>query len=594
MQEGQPVTYASRALTPAEQRYSQIEKELLAQVFGLEHNHHYTFGRRVILWTDHKPLISIYKKPLASAPKGLQRLLLRLHQYDVDLRYKPGSEMYLADTLSRAYLKNTIQSKAEEETETIHATDFLPISEPQLREIQAETARDDTLQQLKKTIISGWPDTKKEVPTCLHPYFLVRDELSAQDGLIFKGQRCVIPLSLRTKIKEKLHGAHTGIHSCLRRARETVYWPGMNSDLTDHISKCDICSSYQSNQAREPLISHEVADRPWQKIGADVFTLDGTDYFCVVDYYSSYFEIDRLETKTANGITKILRKLFSVHGIPNQLISDNMPFSSQEFREFAASYEFEVIKSSPGYPQSNGKVENAIKTAKSIMKKAKQAGTDIYLSLLDWRNTPSEGMSSSPAQRMFGRGTRTLLPTTSYLLKPKVQEDVKEKLLKQKSKQAKYYNQNTKELPPLQTGEVVRVAPKPGDRERKWFKAQVEDQVDIRSYEVRTEDGRLYRRNRRHLRQSKEPFVQTSGTSLVRPPQDNPSNPAPAAAEPIRPQLTGQPVRNNLASQPKQAEPVTDSPSQEPRSGPVKPTVVTRSGRVSRTPQYLQDFVAVK
>ena len=219
LQEGQPVTYASRALTPAEQRYSQIEKELLAQVFGLEHNHHFTlFGRRVILWTDHKPLISIYKKPLASAPKRLQRLLLRLQQYDVDLRYKPGSEMYLADTLSRAFFKNTIQSKAEEEAETIHATDFLPISEPQLR-----------------------PDTKKEVPTCLHPYFLVRDEVSAQDGLIFKGQRCVIPLSLRTKIKEKLYGAHTGIQSCLRRARETVYWPGMNFDLTDHISKCDIC-----------------------------------------------------------------------------------------------------------------------------------------------------------------------------------------------------------------------------------------------------------------------------------------------------------------------------------------------------------------
>ena len=130
------------------------------------------------------------------------------------------------------------------------------------------------------------------------------------------------------------------------------------------------------------------------------------------------------------------------------------------------------------------------------MKKAKQAGTDPYLTLFDWRNTPFEGMSSYPVQRMFGHRIRTLLPTTSYLLKPKVQEDVKEKRLKQKSKQAKYYNQNTKELPPLQTREVVRVAPKPGDRERKWVKARVEDQVDIRSYEVRTEDGRLYRRNR--------------------------------------------------------------------------------------------------
>ena len=170
----------------------------------------------MVLWTDHKSLVSIYKKPLASAPKRLQRLLLRLQQYDVDLRYKPGSEMYLADTLSRAFLKSTIQSKAEEEAETIHATDFLPISEPQLREIQAETAQHEILQQLKKTIISGWPDTKKEDPKCLHPYFQVRDELSAQDGLIFMGQRCVIPLNVRTKIKEKLHGAHNGIQSCFR------------------------------------------------------------------------------------------------------------------------------------------------------------------------------------------------------------------------------------------------------------------------------------------------------------------------------------------------------------------------------------------
>ena len=113
---------------------------------------------------------------------------------------------------------------------------------------------------------------RRKFPQSLHPYFLVRDELSVQDGLIFKGQRCVIPLSPRTKIKEKLHGAHTGIQSCLRRARETVYWPGMNSDLTEHISKCDICSSSQSNQAREPLISHGIVDRPWQKIGAGCFS----------------------------------------------------------------------------------------------------------------------------------------------------------------------------------------------------------------------------------------------------------------------------------------------------------------------------------
>ena len=93
------------------------------------------------------------------------------------------------------------------------------------------------------------------------------------------------------------------------------------------------------------LICHEIADRPWQRVGADVFTLDDTDYLCVVDYYSNYFEADKLESNTAGGIAKKLHKLFSVHGIPNQLISDYMPFNSQEFMEFAASYQFEVITS---------------------------------------------------------------------------------------------------------------------------------------------------------------------------------------------------------------------------------------------------------
>ena len=82
IQYGQPVTFASRALTPAERRYSQIEKELLAQVFGMEDNHNYVYGRKVILWTDHKPLISISQKPLVSAAKRLQRRPLHLQQYD--------------------------------------------------------------------------------------------------------------------------------------------------------------------------------------------------------------------------------------------------------------------------------------------------------------------------------------------------------------------------------------------------------------------------------------------------------------------------------------------------------------------------------
>ena len=218
MQNGKPVSYSSRALTTSERNYSQIEKELLAQVFGVERNHQYVYGRKVVLWSDHKPLEIISKKPLATAPKRLQRLLLRLQQNDVEIRYKPGPELYLADTLSRAYLPTTARSPAEEEIERIHAVDFLPISEPQLAEIQRETAADSVLQSLIEVILQGWPDQKEALPSELHPYFTVRDELTAQNGILFKGLRCEIPASLRPKIRERLHGAHTGVEGCLRRA----------------------------------------------------------------------------------------------------------------------------------------------------------------------------------------------------------------------------------------------------------------------------------------------------------------------------------------------------------------------------------------
>ena len=246
MQQGQPVAYASRALTKAEQNYSQIEKELLAQVFGMEHNHQYVYGRRVTLWTDHKPLEIIVRKPLAAAaPKRLQRLMMRLMQYDVEIKYKRGPEMYLADTLSRAYLPQEHHpGKADQEVERIHSVNFMSVSEPHIQEIREETAKDPVLQSLKVMILNGWPSQRKSLPTELYDYFKVRDELATQDGIIFKGPKCVIPMRLRPKIKEKLHRSHIGIQGCLRRALEVVYWPNMNRELKDFISKCETCNTF--------------------------------------------------------------------------------------------------------------------------------------------------------------------------------------------------------------------------------------------------------------------------------------------------------------------------------------------------------------
>ena len=154
MQNGQPVSYSSRALTTSKRNYSEIEKELLAKSSVLN----VIINMFMALWSDHKALKTICKSPLATAPKRLQRIPPRLQQYDVEIRYKPGPEMHPVVTLSRAYLPTTARSPAEQKTERIHAVDFLPISDPQLAEIQRETTENPLLQSLTEVILKGWPD----------------------------------------------------------------------------------------------------------------------------------------------------------------------------------------------------------------------------------------------------------------------------------------------------------------------------------------------------------------------------------------------------------------------------------------------------
>ena len=111
MQEGQPVAFSSRALSNTEKNYAQIEKELLSIVHGCTRFDQYVYGREVAVQTDHKPLENIFRKPLLSAPKRLQMMLLHLQKYNLKIVYKPGKELFIADTLSRAFVPNEQTSR---------------------------------------------------------------------------------------------------------------------------------------------------------------------------------------------------------------------------------------------------------------------------------------------------------------------------------------------------------------------------------------------------------------------------------------------------------------------------------------------------
>ena len=224
------------------------------------------------------------------------------------------------------------------------------------------------------------------------------------------------------------------------------------------------------------------------------------------------------------------------------------------------------------------------------MKKATTTNSDFQLALLDWRNTPTEGMKSSPAQRMFGRRTRTLLSTSKELLEPQLVRDVRERKLQRKEVQTRFFNRNVKELPSLNEGDIVRMKPQASDGKQRWAKAQVQQQVDVRSYAVRTEDGRLLRRNRRHLRQSKEQFVAKDADVEIPSPVTNCPQPEvysePSAAPTQKSTGDPTPLRSKETGQgPAITRPTPSSAECQ------KNSAVTRSGRFVRPPSYLKDYV---
>ena len=230
--------------------------------------------------TDHKPLEMISQKPLSTAPRRLQKMMMTLRHYDLNIKYKRGSEMYLADTLSRHHLENTNNvetvppppSTTEELADVagVEEINQLLTNEATLRRFQAETTNDENLRVVKEYIHKGWPGNPKGLNPKIIPFFHVRDELVTTDGLVFPGDRLVVPTSLRRQMLIELHAAHQGLESSMRRARESIYWPHITQELRDHITRCDACSTYQDKQPKEPLVSHEVPNRAWAKIGCDL------------------------------------------------------------------------------------------------------------------------------------------------------------------------------------------------------------------------------------------------------------------------------------------------------------------------------------
>ena len=499
----QPVAFISRSMTPTEKRYAQIEKEALAFTWACERLSDYLVGLQFHIQTDHKPLVPLFStKHLEELPLRVQRFRMRMMRFLFTISHVPGKDLKIADTLSRAPVADPTAEDAFLQQEVTAYVDFvighLPATEQRLEEIRACQEADKTCQQIAEFCQAGWPE-KSMLPVEVKPYYSVSAELTVQKGLLLRGSRIVIPPPLRKTLLEKIHSGHQGITKCRERARQSIWWPGISTQLENLARNCKECLKSQQNRP-QPLSPTPLPALPWQRVGSDLFEWKQSVYLLVVDYYSRFIEIARLNRSTTAEVVTHLKSIFARHGIPETLISDNGP--QYEFSEFAAEYEFRHVTASPYHPQGNGEAERAVGTVKSLLKK----GDDPYKALLAYRSTPLQ-LGYSPAELLMGRVPRTTVPTTIAQRKPNIPNltsvRAKDKKSKVRQKQDFDSHHGARELPLLQPGDQVWVS----GRETE---AEVQGEVAPQSYVVETEDG-TFRRNRQQL--VRLPNSETENTS---------------------------------------------------------------------------------
>ena len=408
------ISYASKSLSAVERRYSQTEKEALAVVWACERFHVYLYGIEFTLYTDHKPLETIYSsrsKPCAR----IERWILRLQPYKFQVKYLPG-EQNIADPLSRLLHANEQAEPSPAHKVSDEFVRFVAATAtPQAmttREIEEASSEDREFVELRQYIKDGnWKGDqhKQYVPVC--------SELCVIGKLILRGTRIVIPSKLRPRVLNLAHEGHPGIVSMKQRLRSKVWWPGIDREAEKFCKTCYGCQLVSSPANPEPIKSTPLPSGPWQDLAIDLLgpLPSGESVLVIVDYFSRYYEIEVMRSTTSEKVIECLEKIFTTHGLPQSLRSDNGPqFRSEVFEQYLENNGIEHRKTTPLWPQANGEVERQNRSLLKRMKIAQAEGkewkTEVRKYLVAYRSTPHTTTGVSPAELLFGRKMRTKLP----------------------------------------------------------------------------------------------------------------------------------------------------------------------------------------
>lgn len=484
------VQCGSRSLSSAETRYATNELECLAIQWAICECRHYLLGAKFAVVTDHRPLVGTFQKPLSDLNNArLLRYREKLLDYDFTVSWSPGKTHLIADALSRAPVFDPPEDKVDAVSNLVlGATSTDPI----LKDIVKKANTDSDYCAVKAAIVED--KLLKNLPP-LHPakqFKQVWEKLSvSKDGLIlYDADKIVIPRPCQSRILDIIHTSHAGIAKSREFARQRFYWPRMGEMIKDKIERCEECILYRYSKPTEELQMHEEATKPMESVSVDLFECKGKDYIVMCDRYSIFTWVFRLRRTDTEAIIKALCTAFLEYGFPKAIMSDNGPQFRQDFKEFCENNNILHVTSSPYNHPSNGLAEQAVKSMKNLLRKS-SSWDNFLVRLLHWRNVPTAGYKTSPAERFFNRRQRSvLLPELAAISPPK--QRAAEKELSEKEKRKTF-----------SVGDKVIIQ---NAITKRWERSGVIlDSTDSgRSYILELPNGRTLVRNRRYLRLSKE------------------------------------------------------------------------------------------
>ena len=291
-------------------------------------------------------------------------MMLCLQGYDFTIHYHPGKEMVIPDTLSRFSPRPGPDLPLDI---TIHHACITPDSK---EVFQQAFVNDPEMHALADLIITGWPEDIKEVPHPLCLYWQHQETLTIKDSLVLQGEALIIPPAERERTLHQLHQFHLGIMKSQFLVCGSFFWPSINKAIKEVVCQCETCIQFQSQNAAAPLTPTPTPSHPWQMYATDIFTLEGVDHLVVGDFSWKMIFVQCLPPgqNNAKKVFSLLKEMFSEHGIPEVLCSDNGPqYASAQFANFCIAWGISHETSSLHYLQSNGFAKACVKSAKHAL-----------------------------------------------------------------------------------------------------------------------------------------------------------------------------------------------------------------------------------